>query len=165
MTDITRLGADKLGPVKSGPEQYAPPDRRAAKKVSDQAAANAFEGEIREFVRREAAFSRGERSAGNAAAEPRAENLNLLLRRVAGASMEEIDQVILELQRVRDMLHGENERLSCEIVRYASLSQHLMTAMKIIGENLKQWKGNAPESREQLMAEFKSRWLGGNVPD
>ena len=79
--------------------------------------------------------------------------------------MEEIDQVILELQRVRDMLHGENERLSREIVRYASLSQHLMTAMKIIGENLKQWKGNAPESREQLMAEFKSRWLGGNVPD
>ena len=90
MTDITRLGADKLGPVKSGPEQYAPPDRRAPKKVSDvdQAAANVFEGEIREFVRREAAFSRGERSAGNAAAEPRAENLNLLFRRVAGASME-----------------------------------------------------------------------------
>ena len=161
MTDITRLGADKLGPAKSGPEQYAPPDRRAPK---DQAAANAFEGEIREFVRREAAFSRGERSAGNAAAEPRAENLNLLLRRVAGASIEEIGQVILELQRVRDVLHGEGERLSREVARYASLNQQLMTAMKVITENLIQWKGTSV-NREQLIAEFKARWLGGNLID
>jgi hypothetical protein len=167
MTDITRFVADKLGPVKSGPEQYAPPDRRAPKKTSDfdQAAANAFEGELREFVRRETAFPRRERSAGNAAAaEPLAENLNLQLRRVAGTSMEEIDQVILELQRVRDMLHRESERLSREISRYASLNRHLMTGMKIIAENLKQWKGDDP-GRGQLMAEFKARWLGGNVDD
>ena len=48
MTDITRLGADKLGrPKKSGPEQYAPPDRRAQVSDVDQAAVNAVEGEIR----------------------------------------------------------------------------------------------------------------------
>ena len=166
MTDVTRFVADQLGPVKSGPEQYAPPDRRAPKKANDvdQAAANAFEGELREFVRREAVFSRRERSAGNAAGEPVAENLNLQLRRVAGTSMQEIDQVILELQRVRDMLHSESERLGREIARYASLHRHLMTGMKIIAENLKQWKFDDP-GRGQLMAEFKARWLGGNVDD
>ena len=85
-----------------------------------------------------------QRSEADPANDPTAENLNELIRRVAGASMEEIDRVILELQRVRDMLHGEGERLSREIARYASLSQHLMTAMKVIAENLKQWKGAPP---------------------
>jgi len=156
MTEITRFVADH-GAVKSGPEQYAPPDRRGPKKANDidQAAANAFEVELSELVRRR------ERSTGDAAAEPLADNLNSQLRRVAGSSMEEIDQVIRELQRVRDMLHGESERLGREIARYASLNRHLMTGMKIIAENLRQWKGDDP-GREQLMADFKARWLGGN---
>jgi len=167
MTDnITRFGADRLGPEKSSPEQYAPPDRRAPKKLNDvdQVVANAVEGEIREFVRRDISFLHQQRSEADPANEPAAEHLNGLIRRVAGASTEEIDQVILELQRVRDMLHSEGERLSDEIARYARLNQHLMAGMKVIAENLKQWKGDAV-SREQLMAEFKSRWLGGNPPD
>ena len=55
MTVITRLGGDKLGPVNSGPEQYAPPDRRPRENLSDvdQVAANAFEDEVEEFVRRD----------------------------------------------------------------------------------------------------------------
>ena len=147
---------------KSGPEKYAPPNWRAPKKLSDvdPAAANAVEGEIREFVRRD----HQQRSKADAANDPTLEKLNELTRRVTGASAEEIDQVILELQRVRDMLHGEGERLSREIARYANLNQHMMTAMKIITENIIQWKG-ASVSREQLMAEFKARWLGGNLAD
>ena len=167
MTDnITRLGADKLGPEKSGPEQYAPPDRRAPKKLSgvDQVAANEIEGEIREFVRRDVSFLHQQRSEADPANDPGAEHLNGLIRRVAGVSTEEIDQVIVELQSVRDMLHSEGERLSGEIARYASLNQHLMAGMKVIAENLKQWKG-AAVSREQLMAEFKLRWLGDNPAD
>ena len=160
MTEITRRGADKLGPEKSGPEQYAPPDRRAPKELSDvdQAAANAIEGEIREFARRDVSSLHRQRSEADPANDPAAENLNELIRRVAGASAEEVDQVILELQRIRDMLHGEGERLSCEIARYASLNQHLMSGMKVIAENLIQWQ-RASVNHEQLMAEFKSRWL------
>ena len=83
--------------------------------------------------------------AGNAAkpmqaTDPAAENLNALIRRVAGASMEEIDRVILELQGVRDMLRSEGERVSRELSGYASLSHASMTAMKVIGDSLKQWK-------------------------
>lgn len=155
MTDITHR------PEKSGPEQYAPRNgkRRAQEKSDvDQAAVNALEGEIREFVRR----GQQQRSKADAANDPAPENE--LIRRVAGVSTKEIDQVICELQRVRDMLHGEGERLTREIARYASLNQQLMTAMKVVTENLIQWKGTSV-SREQLIAEFKARWLGGNLVD
>jgi hypothetical protein len=49
---------------KFGPEKFAPPDRRRPEKLSnvDQAAANAVEGEIREFVRRDVSFLQGQRS-------------------------------------------------------------------------------------------------------
>ena len=136
------------------------PDRRAPEKLSDvdQAAANAIEGEIREFVRRDVSSLHQQQSEADPANDPAAENLNELIRRVAGASMEEIDRVILELQRVRDMLRGEGERVSREIARYASLNQHLTTGMKVIAENLIQWQ-RASVNHEQLMAEFKSRWL------
>jgi hypothetical protein len=139
-----RLGADKAVPEKSGPEAFAP-NRRPPENLSeaDQAVAIAFEGEIREFVRRDVAHLRRQRSEAEPAADPIAENINVLIRRVSNASMEEIDRVILELQSVRDMLRNEGERVGREIHGYASLSHAAMTAMKVIGDSLGQWK-NAP---------------------
>jgi hypothetical protein len=136
-----RLGGDKDVPEKPGPEKFAPPDRRPPERLSEinQAAANAVEGEIREFVRRDVAFLRRQRSEGDGG-DGVSDNLNSLIRRVSGASMEEIDRVILELQGVRDMLRNEGERVSREIAGYASLSHAAMTAMKVIGDSLKQWK-------------------------
>ena len=127
MTDITHR------PEKSGPEQYAPRNgkRRAQEKSDvDQAAVNALEGEVREFVRRDGTLLHRQRSD----ADPAAENLNKSIRRVASASIKEIDQVILELQSVRDMLRSEGERVSREITSYANLSQHLTTGMKVVAE-------------------------------
>ena len=136
-----RLAADQSGSEKTGPEQYAPkssgPERLGE---VDQAAATAFEGEIREFVRRDVATLRRQRNETDAPSDSAAENLNALIRRIAGASMEEIDRVILELQGVRDLLRSEGERVSRELAGYASLSHASMTAMKVIGDSLKQWK-------------------------
>ena len=103
------------GSEKSGQEKNY--DRNVPEKLAevDQAAATAFEGEIREFVRRDIAHLRRPRSEVDAVPDPAAENLNALVRRVAGASMEEIDRVILELQGVRDMLRSEGERVSREL--------------------------------------------------
>jgi hypothetical protein len=136
-----RPGADRGGSEKSGPEKYAP-DRSVPEKLADvdQAAATAFEGEIREFVRRDVAFLRRRNESDTTVADPASENLNALIKRVAGASMEEIDRVILELQGVRDMLRSEGERVSRELAGYASLSHASMTAMKVIADSLKQWK-------------------------
>lgn len=136
-----RLGLDKGVAENPGAEAPAP-ERRAPQKLGDvdQAAANAFEGEIREFVRRDVAHLRRPRNGAEPSGEPITDNLNSLIRRVSGASMEEIDRVILELQGVRDMLRNEGERVSREIAGYASLSHASMTAMKVIGDSLKQWK-------------------------
>ena len=133
-----RFGADRNSAEASGPEKFAP-DRRAPEKLGDvDQAVSAFEGEIREFVRRDVSIPRRQRT--EAGADPVAENLNNLIKRVSGASMEEIDRVILELQGVRDMLRSEGDRVTREIAGYASLSHAAMTAMKVIGDSLTQWK-------------------------
>jgi hypothetical protein len=130
---------------KSGPEKFATPDRRSSEKLIDidQAAANPFEGETREFVRRDVSVLHRQRSEVDAANDPAADSLNTLVRRIAGASMEEIERVILELQGVRDTLRSEGERVSREISGYANLSHASITAMKVIGDNLKQWNNAA----------------------
>jgi hypothetical protein len=130
---------------KSGPEKFAPTDRRLPEKLIDvdQAPATAFEGEIREFVRRDVAFARRQRGEADTGVDPTADSLNTLVRRIAGASMEEIERVILELQAVRDTLRSEGERVSREISGYANLSHASITAMKVIGDNLKQWNNAA----------------------
>ena len=99
-----------------------------------------FQGEVREVVQRGDATSRRQRNESDAPPDPAAENLNGLIRRVADASIEEIDRVILELQGVRDMLRSEGERVSRDLAGYANLNHAAMSAMKVIGDNLKQWK-------------------------
>jgi hypothetical protein len=162
-----RLGADKFSPdSKLGPERYAPdrrpsdkqpaqersapplaPERHAPERLGeiDQAAANAFEGEIREFVRRDVTAVRRPRGDMETAGDPVTDNLNALIKRVSGASMEEIDRVILELQSVRDMLRQEGDRVTREVAGYASLSHAAMTAMSVIADSLTQWKGEPPK--------------------
>ncbi len=113
----------------------------------DQAAAatnvaQEVEGDIREFVRRDVSvFRRGRTDAGG---EMASDNINSLIQRVAGQSIGEIDHVIGELTRVRDMLRTEGERVQREISGYASLSQAAMTSMKIIADSLSQWRPDAP---------------------
>jgi hypothetical protein len=139
-----RLDTEHSGPEKSGPEKFAP-KRHAAEKLGDvDQAATAFEGEIREFVRRDVAVRRWQRGEAEPAGDPVADNLNVLIRRVSSASMEEIDRVILELQGVRDMLRQEGDRVSREVAGYASLSHAAMTAMTVIADSLTQWKSPPP---------------------
>jgi hypothetical protein len=146
---MTAIKPERLGavPEKPGPEIYAP-NRKLPEPTNeiDQDAAAAFEGEIREFVRRDVAFLRRQRPDGDAPTEPVAENLNGLIRRVSGASVDEIDRVILELQGVREMLRSEGERVGREIAGYASLSHAAMTAMKVIGDSLMNWKNPSNKS-------------------
>lgn len=135
-----RLGADDGGADKSGPEKFAPL-RRPPEKLGDvERAVSAFEGEIREFVRRDGGTAQRPRMEADQQPDPATENLNGLIRRVSGASMEEIDRVIVELQGVRDMLRNEGERVSREIAGYASLSHAAITAMRVIGDSLTHWK-------------------------
>ena len=117
---------------------------------NEQAAAEAtaaveqVEGEIRAFVRRDvSAFRRQRQESGE-----QADNINSVIERVSGASVAEIDRVIAELTRVRDMLRSEGERVQREVAGYASLSQAAMTSMKIIADSVVQWKSQTPPAAQ-----------------
>jgi hypothetical protein len=97
------------------------------------------EGEIREFVRRDFASLRRQPESDS---EMVANNIGSLLQRVSGTSVQEIDRLIAELQRLRDMLSTEGARVQREIVQYATLSQSAMQSTKIIAESLAHWKSD-----------------------
>ncbi len=118
-----------------------------AEQNQDLDAVTEVEAGIREFVRNDVAYLRrpGQTSLGDLPEnDTTVKNVNSLIQRVAGQSIGEIDHVIGELTRVRDMLRSEGERVQREISGYASLSQAAMTSMKIIGDSLVQWKSQSP---------------------
>ena len=105
------------------------------------------EGEIREFVRRDVV---GARRQPESDSELVANNINQLLQRVAGTSVQEIDRLISDLQMLRNRLYEEGERVQREIVEYATLSQAALQSTKIIAESLTHWKKvpDAPSLRD-----------------
>ena len=103
-----------------------------------------FEGEIREFIRRDVAQLRRQ---PDSASEQAASNINSLLDRVSGSSVTEIDSLIEDLRNVRDFLKNEGERVQREIASYAQLSQVAMTSVKIIAESMTQWKSQVSDTR------------------
>ena len=96
-----------------------------------------FEGEIREFVRKDVAPWR---KRPDAPAETQAENVSMLVQRVAGASISEIDNVVEELRGMREFLRSEGERVQREIAGYATVSQTAAASMKVIAESMSQWR-------------------------
>jgi hypothetical protein len=112
----------------------------------DQNAGQGFEGQIREFIRRDVTLRRRQPSDG--ADETGVENASNLIDRVSGASIQEIDRVIAELQMMRDMLRREGERVRRELTGYAGLSQSAMASMQVIADTLAQFKPETLHSRE-----------------
>jgi len=95
------------------------------------------EGEIREFVRRDAAsFRRRQPNDGELVAN----NISSLLQRVSGSSVQEIDRLIGELTGLRETLQQEGERVSRKVVEYASLSQAALQSTRILSDTLTQMK-------------------------
>ena len=111
------------------------------------AAVSEVEAGIRDFVRNDVAYLRrpAPSSADTATAlEPSAEatvnNVNSLIQRVAGTSLAEIENLISELESLRDLLHAEGQRVQREISGYAQLSQAAMKSTRMIADNVTQWK-------------------------
>jgi hypothetical protein len=104
------------------------------------------EGEIRDFVRRDGTVLR---RAPENDGELIANNIGVLVQRVAGSSVHEIDRLITELHTLREHLQSEGTRVQREIAEYAHLSQSAMQSTKIIAESLSHWKsaGNSNSGR------------------
>jgi len=112
---------------------------------SNLAAVSEVEAGIRDFVRNDVAYLRRPPSLPpDAALEPSTEatvnNVNSLIQRVAGTSLSEIENLIAELESLRDLLHAEGQRVQREISGYAQLSQAAMKSTRMIADNVTQWK-------------------------
>jgi hypothetical protein len=112
------------------------------------------EAGIRDFVRNDVAYLRrpapgmlGTTATETTALEPSTEatvnNVNSLIQRVAGTSLTEIENLIAELEALRDLLHSEGQRVQREISGYAQLSQAAMKSTRMIADNVSQWKRTA----------------------
>ena len=108
--------------------------------AEEQTSSGEFEGEIREFVRKDVAPWRKRPERTEAATDTQADNVSMLVQRVAGASMSEIDNVIDELRGMREFLRSEGERVQREIAGYATVSQTAAASMKVIAESMAQWR-------------------------
>jgi len=113
-------------------------------KLDDTEMPNEFEGEIREFIRRDASNLRRPLTD---ASEQAVGNINTLLDRVSSSSVSEIDRLMGDLRNVRYFLASEGERVQREIQSYAQLSQVAMTSVKIIAESMSQWKSQVSDTR------------------
>ena len=116
---------------------------------SNLAAVSEVEAGIRDFVRNDVAYLRRPMAVNptEATLDPNAEatvnNVNSLIQRVAGTSLSEIENLISELEALRDLLHAEGQRVQREISGYAQLSQAAMKSTRMISDNVQQWKRSA----------------------
>jgi len=109
------------------------------------AAVSDVENGIRDFVRNDIAYLRrpaagAEAPPLDATAEATVTNVNSLIQRVAGTSLAEIENLISELESLRELLHAEGQRVQREISGYAQLSQAAMKSTRMIADNVQQWK-------------------------
>ena len=127
---------------------------------SNLAAVSQVEEGIRDFVRNDIAYLR--RAAPSLAPEPQQHQqqqhdlsaeqtvatVSSLIQRVAGVSLSEIENLVQELESLRDVLHTEGQRVQREIAGYAQLSQAAIKSTRMISENVAQWKRAAEGIRE-----------------
>src|SRR6201998_1671386 len=116
---------------------------------NNQAAVSEVEAGIRDFVRNDIAYLRrpatlnSTEPALDQSAEATVNNVNSLIQRVAGTSLSEIENLITQLESLRDILHAEGQRVQREISGYAQLSQAAMKSTRMIADNVQQWKRTA----------------------
>ena len=84
--------------------------------------------DIREFVRQQQSVTDGQQVASNIAS---------LVQRTAGTSMREVDNLISELEKLRDKLKRDAVRVQTELVEYATLSQSTLQSTRVISESLR----------------------------
>ena len=62
-----------------------------------------------------------------------------LIQRLGTISTAEIERLIVEMQKAKDHLQSERERIEAETLRYTSLTQMASTTAKIISDAVSRW--------------------------
>lgn len=124
---------------------------------SSLSAVSDVEAGIRDFVRNDVAYLRRP-APGLLPPEPQAQfedtteetvnSVSSMIQRFAGTSLNEIENLLGELEALRDLLHNESQRVQREVAGYAQLSQTAMKSARLIADNVSQWKRAAENIRE-----------------
>jgi hypothetical protein len=94
--------------------------------------AQQIEEALRESVRQNAAHIRHEpENTSQVVAD-----VNSLVQRVAGVSLGQLDDAIVDLRHLRDFLHSEGERIQREISGYLQLNHIAIDSTKSIADNM-----------------------------
>ncbi len=125
------------------PNSEAPATKKAETTDEGVTTVNQVEAEIRDFVRRDLQAVRRTPEASEAIAS----NINSLVQRVAGTTLREIDQLLRELEGLRELLQTEGERVQREVAGYAQLSQAAMNSTRIISESMSTWRKQVDGAR------------------
>ena len=103
-----------------------------------QQSAADVEVDIRRLVQSEVASDR--RSDAEPSGNDIATKANTFVDRISADSAIEIANLISELQKLRDFLHNEGQRVQREISGYVHVNEGAMKATKMIVEALPRWR-------------------------
>jgi hypothetical protein len=81
-------------------------------------------------------------------------DVNSLVQLVADVSLDQLDDAIVDLRRLREFLHSEGERIQREISCYLQLNHIATDSIKSIVENIVQWKKAAHSTARALPMVF-----------
>jgi hypothetical protein len=104
------------------------------------------DGATREFARKDAGPLRREPETTTQVVA----DINSFVERVAGVSLSELQNVILELQHLHDFLHNEGERIQRELSTYLQLTQTAIGSTRTIATNIVDWKEVADSTAHAL---------------
>jgi hypothetical protein len=77
-----------------------------------------------------------------------------LVQNLGATSIAEVDRLIVELQKAKDYLQSEKERIEREAIRYMTLMQTASTTAKLISDAISQWHPTCSEQNSDTPARF-----------
>jgi hypothetical protein len=90
-----------------------------------------------------------------------AADVNSLVQRVAGVSLGQLDEAIVDLLQLRNFLHSEGERIQREISGYLQLNHIAIDSTKSIADSIVEWKKAAHSTSRALE---RKDFLGSTFP-
>ena len=103
---------------------------------------------LRDFVLQDTAHLRRDVENASRGREPETapQMVSELVRQMAGASLNELDETIVHLSHLRDLQHAEGERIKRVISGYLQLNQLAMGSTKLVCDNIAQCRAAAAAS-------------------
>jgi hypothetical protein len=122
-------------------EMYSPTNPIQASKTPSAMSIAQIDQALLDFVLQDTAHLRRDaETASRSRREPKGatQMVSDLVRQMAGASLNKLDETIADLSQVRDFLHTEGERIKREISGYLQLNQVAMGSAKFVVDNIAQ---------------------------